>query len=68
MYKYVKAGGKYVVSIDNLQEITQALTKFCEENNVQSGSISGIGAINEMTLRFFDPSTKQYVDICFAHT
>ena len=34
MYKYVKAGGKYVVSIDNHQEITQALTKFCEENHV----------------------------------
>ena len=66
MYKYVKAGGKYVVSIDNHQEITQALTKFCEENHVQSGSITGIGAINEMTLRFFDPYTKQYVDKQFT--
>lgn len=63
MYSFKKTvGGRYVVSIDNHIEIVEALTAFCKAQGIRSGSISGIGAIGKMTLRFFDPTTKKYVD------
>ena len=52
MYSYKKIGNKYIVSINNHTEIV-------------SGSINGIGAIGELTLRFFNPKTKAYDDKTF---
>lgn len=65
MYTYKQVGDKYIVSIHTGQEIVKALTTFCEEKNIKSGTISGLGAINEVTLRFFNPPTKKYVDKTF---
>ena len=62
MYSYKKSGYRFIVSLDNHVEIFSALTAFCRDMGIKSGSISGIGALNGMTLRFFDPSTKKYVD------
>ena len=56
------SGGRHVVSICNHQEIAAALMTFCREKNITSGVINGLGAINQLTLRFFDPTTKQFVD------
>ena len=66
MYKFKSAGGKYILSIANHQEISGALAAFCEETGIQSGCVSGLAAINEATFRFLDPATKQYVDRTFA--
>lgn len=66
MYKYKQSGNTYVLSLDNHVEITAALAAFCEEKNIQSGRIGGIGAISEATFRFLDPATKKYVDKTFA--
>ncbi len=62
-YEYKQAGNRqYIVSISNGEELMNALTAFCQERNVTLGAITGIGAIDEMTLRFFNPTTKQYED------
>ncbi len=53
---------KYVVSVKNKAEIVAALNDFVVLNKITLGSVNGIGAVNEATLRFFDPATKQYVD------
>ena len=65
MYSFVQDGDKYVVSIDNHQEVVAALAAFCEEQDIKSGEISGIGAVNHAVLRFLDPATKKYVDKTF---
>lgn len=65
MYSYKKIGNKYIVSINNHTEIVKALNAFCKEKGILSGSINGIGAIGELTLRFFDPKTKAYDDKTF---
>lgn len=66
MYSYKRFGDRYIVSVDNHTEIVSALMAFCEENGINSGIISGIGAIDELTLRFFNPETKAYVDKRFC--
>lgn len=65
MYIYKQMGNRYVVSINNHEEIVKALVSFCHEMKIESGVISGIGAINELTLRFFNPDTKRYEDKTF---
>ena len=65
MYTYKQTGNKYIVSIQNREEIIKALNTFCEERGIKSGTIYGIGAIDELILRFFNPQTKQYVDKTF---
>jgi predicted DNA-binding protein with PD1-like motif len=59
------SGGKYVLSIDNREEIAAALAAFCEEKSIKSGSVIGLGAVNEATLRIYDPTTKRYADRTF---
>ncbi|ASK29206.1 hypothetical protein CEY12_03400 [Chryseobacterium sp. T16E-39] len=55
----------YVVSVKDRSGIIDALTDFVNEQKIQSGEITGIGAVSEATLRFFVPSTKNYVDKTF---
>ena len=65
MYKYRISGDKFVISIDNHEEISAALAAFCREKNILSGSISGLGAVNSATFRFLNPATKAYVEKSF---
>lgn len=61
-----KIGSRYVLSIKNHSELVGAVTDFLHKQNIKAGTISGIGAVNEATLRFFNPQTKQYDDKTFA--
>jgi len=55
----------YIVSLDNHSSIVEGLTDFIQNRNIQAGEVTGIGAVSEATLRFFNPSTKKYVDKTF---
>ena len=65
-YAYRQYGNNYVVSIANHADIAEAIIVFCKDMGITAGSITGIGAVNEATLRFFDPGTKKYVDKTFS--
>lgn len=60
-----KADHAYIISIENKSSVVEALNDFIKNQNIQSGEITGIGAVSEATLRFFVPSTKKYVDKIF---
>ena len=66
MYSFKQLGDKFILSIDNREEITAALAAFCKEQGIRLGIVAGIGAVNEATLRFYDPATKKYVDRTFS--
>ena len=65
MYAFKQFGSKYVLSIDNHQEISAALAAFCREKDIRCGAVYGLGAFNKATFRFLDPATKKYVDKTF---
>lgn len=65
MYKFAKSGDRFILSIDNHCEIVSAIKEFCKDENILAGSVSGIGAVSEATLRFLNPETKKYVDKTF---
>ncbi|MEJ5105643.1 MULTISPECIES: PPC domain-containing DNA-binding protein [Chryseobacterium] len=56
---------KYIVSLKNDSSIVEALTDFVQNQNIQAGEVTGIGAVSEATLRFFSFETKKYVDKTF---
>lgn len=56
----------YMVSIRNKSSIVEALTHFIQSQNIQAGEVTGIGAVSEATLRFFNPDTKNYIDKTFT--
>jgi len=64
-YEYKQLGNRYAVSIKNRSEIVKALTDFSTDQKITAGTIYGLGAINKVTLRFFNPVTKKYVDKTF---
>lgn len=65
-YSYRQSGDTYVVSVANHAELSQAITSFCRDLRIEAGTITGIGALSEATLRFFNPLTKLYEDGRFA--
>ncbi|MFT4204017.1 MAG: DNA-binding protein [Chitinophagaceae bacterium] len=61
-----KAEHTYIVSVADKSSIVDALTDFVLSQKIPAGQITGIGATNAATLRFFDPVTKKYVDKTFT--
>lgn len=61
-----KTGDHYILSVADQSSILDALTDFVNLQQISAGEITGIAALNEATLRFFDPATKKYVDKTFS--
>lgn len=58
-------GHRHIVSLANRSEVVETLTDFCAEKGIAAGVISGIGAVDRLTLRFFNPAIKRYEDLSF---
>ncbi len=58
--KAKKSGSRFVVRLEKGEEIVECLKSFCEKQKIFCGSVSGIGAVNKVVLKFFDPETKEY--------
>lgn len=58
--EYRKFGNKYVVRIQKGEEIIEQLKDLCQKENINLGSIEGIGAVNEVEIGLFNTETKEY--------
>lgn len=56
----------YIIRLEKGEEVMETLTKFCETEKIKSGSISGIGATSDATLKSFDVKTKKYLEKKFS--
>jgi uncharacterized protein len=52
----------YWIILKKGDEIKSTLEKWAKENNIKGGQIFGIGAIEDITLGYFDHVQKKYVD------
>ena len=59
---YRRFGDTCVVRLDKGEEVVSGLQAVCEQTEINLGAVSGLGAINSVTMRFFDTATKGYVD------
>lgn len=58
---YKKVNNGWMIRLETGEEIITSLTGFCIEKQINTGFISGIGAIDYAKLGFFDMKTKQYI-------
>lgn len=65
-FEYKKFNNKYFVRINKGEEIISTLKEFCKVNNINLGTVQGIGAINKATFGFFNPETKEYEEKTFS--
>jgi len=58
--KAKKINNGFFLRIDKDEEIISAITNFIISEKIQSGTITGIGALTEVTLGYFNRNNKQY--------
>ncbi len=56
----IKTEAGYVVRLDMGEEIMETLLAFVHDEKIMGGNISGIGAVKDTTLGFFDLHRRQY--------
>lgn len=59
--KSKKVDNKYIIRLEKGEEIIKTLSEFCQENNILAGSLTGIGAANDITMKSFDTKKNEYV-------
>jgi uncharacterized protein len=55
-----KSGEDYVIRMDRGEEIISTLTGLLQEQEIRSGSIAGIGALEETVLGYYNVRTGEY--------
>jgi len=60
--QYKQFGDKYIVRVDKGEEVVASLQRVCEQAGIALGAVSGLGAIDRVSMRFFDTASKSYVD------
>ena len=58
--EYRKFDQGYVLRLDPGEEIVSCLTKLVEQEAIQLGSVSALGAAGDVTIGIFDTQRKQY--------
>jgi len=58
--EFQKFTSHYIIRIERDEEIVQTLSDFCENQQIYLGKISGIGAVKEAEIGFFEVASKQY--------
>jgi len=64
--KIKKITNKLLIRLNKGDEIIASLTEACRENNIQTASLTGIGAANEAKIGAIDPKTGIYVSRTFT--
>ncbi len=54
-------GGAYYIRIDKGEEIVENLKSFCNQFDVQSGLISGLGSVTKAELGLYDLERKEFL-------
>ena len=66
-YEFKKIKDTYILRLNKGAEIIQSIKDFCNENNIKTGTVQGIGAVNSATFGFFTPENKKYQETTFSY-
>ena len=59
--QFQKVGKDYLINIDKDEKVVKTLTRFCRENGIKNGKLSGIGAVKKTEIGAYDLSKKVYI-------
>ncbi|SKC48437.1 PPC domain-containing DNA-binding protein [Maledivibacter halophilus] len=57
---FKRFGNKIVMRIDRGEEVVKTISKFCEDQKIKLGSITGLGAAGRVKMGLFDVEKKEY--------
>ena len=63
---YTKHNDTYLMRFMPGEELLETLFKFCQEQKIYGGSITGIGGSTDVTLLYFNSRTKEYQEKNFS--
>ena len=55
-------GDRHFIALQRGDEIMSSLEEYCLKNNIQTASISGIGAVSEITVGAYNMQTKTFAN------
>ena len=59
--EFRKVESAFFVRLEKGEEIVETLTSFVQKQNIAAGSVSGIGATDSVTLKYYNRELKKYV-------
>ena len=59
--RFTEIKNGYLIRCDIGDEVVSTLSRFAYENNISSGTVTGIGALKNPTLGYFDLPYKEYL-------
>ena len=64
---YSKSNGAFLIRLMPGEEVVASLQRFCEQQQLTGGFISGLGAASEVEYGYFHLETKQYSKFTKQH-
>lgn len=64
--EYKGAESTYFLRLDPDEKIVESLMAFLEEQFIPSGTFTAVGAVKEVTLRYFDQYNKTFIEKVFS--
>ena len=64
--KLTKDGDKYYISLDRNEYVNESLLKICNDEDIQSGWISGVGAVYDIEVGYYDIHKQDYLRKIFT--
>ena len=63
--EYRRIDDVYVVRLDVGDEIVKSLTTLCDNENIRSATVQGLGAVNDVSVGYYSLEKKQYLTKVF---
>lgn len=58
--QYTVAHDTYIIKLERGERVLEILTHFCKDQNIPFATISGIGAVEQVTCGYYDLRTQTY--------
>lgn len=65
--KFKQVNRLYLIKLEKGEEIVSSLAKFALKNKIKFASISGIGGLQSVILKYYDLKQKKYLPKKFTH-
>ncbi len=57
---FKKFGKRYIIRLEKGEEIIETIKSFCKDKDIKLGIVDGIGAVDYLSIGYFDPKNKEY--------
>lgn len=59
-YSKVTINSDYILKLEVGDKVHETILDFCEKENIQTGWITGLGAVKDISLGYYNLSTRKY--------